>query len=82
MHWRHPPSYEKGTLALDNEIYQVKQICAYPEAERDYLNDMADDSVFMIVPDRETLGQIFTELKQNWDEERVSLQINTIWRLT
>lgn len=36
---------------------------------------MADDSVFMIVPDRETLGQIFTELKQNWDEERVSLQI-------
>lgn len=29
-------SYEKGTLALDNEIYQVKQICAYPEAERDY----------------------------------------------
>lgn len=68
-------SYEKGTLALDNEIYQVKQICAYPEAERDYLNDMADDSVFMIVPDRETLGQIFTELKQNWDEERVSLQI-------
>lgn len=68
-------SYEKGTLALDNEIYQVKQICAYPEAERDYLDDMADDSVFMIVPDRETLGQIFTELKQNWDEERVSLQI-------
>ena len=36
---------------------------------------MADDSVFMIVPDREALGQIFTELKQNWDEERVSLQI-------
>ena len=68
-------AYEKGTLALGNETYQVKQICAYPEAERDYLDDMADDSVFMIVPDREALGQIFTELKQNWDEERVSLQI-------
>lgn len=68
-------AYEKGTLALDNETYQVKQICAYPETDHDYLDDMADDSVFMIVPDREALGQIFTELKQNWDEERVSLQI-------
>ena len=68
-------AYEKGTLTLDNETYQVKQICAYPETDHDYLDDMADDSVFMIVPDRETLGQIFTELKQNWDEERVSLQI-------
>lgn len=66
---------EKGTLALDNETYQVKQICTYPETDHDYLDDMADDSVFMIVPDREALGQIFTELKQNWDEERVSLQI-------
>ena len=62
-------SYEKGTLALDNEIYQVKQICAYPEAERDYLDDMADDSVFMIVPDRGDTGTDF------YDEERVSLQI-------
>lgn len=68
-------AYEKGTLTLDNETYQVKQICAYPETDHDYLDDMADDSVFMIVPDREALGQIFTELKQNWDEERVSLQI-------
>ena len=68
-------AYEKGTLALDNETYQVKQIYAYPETDHDYLDDMADDSVFMIVPDREALGQIFTELKQNWDEERVSLQI-------
>lgn len=66
---------KKGTLTLDNETYQVKQICAYPETDHDYLDDMADDSVFMIVPDREALGQIFTELKQNWDEERVSLQI-------
>ena len=66
---------EKGMLALDNETYQVKQICAYPETDHDYLDDMADDSVFMIVPDREALGQIFTELKQDWDEERVSLQI-------
>lgn len=62
-------------MALDNETYQVKQIYAYPETDHDYLDDMADDSVFMIVPDREALGQIFTELKQDWDEERVSLQI-------
>ena len=42
-------AYEKGTLTLDNETYQVKQICAYPETDHDYL-DVAWQTtvVFMI----------------------------------
>ena len=36
---------------------------------------MADDSVFMIVQDRGGAGADFYGVKQNWDEERVSLQI-------
>lgn len=57
-----------------HEVSVVSYYNAMPEHPEE-VDALADDSVFMIVPDREALGQIFTELKQNWDEERVSLQI-------
>lgn len=70
------PFYEGEILEFEDRIYTVKESLAYPADEEEYLASIANGTAYLIVPDDAEFEGIFETLAQNWNSERVALNIN------
>lgn len=70
------PFYEGEILEFEDRTYTVKESLAYPADEEEYLASIANGTAYLIVPDDAEFEGIFETLAQNWNSERVALNIN------
>lgn len=70
------PFYEGEILEFEDRTYTVKESLAYPADEEEYLTSITNGTAYLIVPDDAEFERIFETLAQNWNSERVALNIN------
>ncbi len=68
------PFYEENTISVDGMEYTVKQNLRLPDASEGQLS-MIGGSCYLVLPDREALGELFDAILEKWDSERIKPRI-------